>query len=497
MLASLHGKGKVLVSAFNNVAVDELAMRAIKMGLQIVRIGNPVRSDPELQAMSLSQLESVAGESLKQQFDTAHQAHKANQNALRNCDDTIRKAKHALRKCEQRLLDFKQMEKKCVNKKRNKRGNKKNSTEQSISPQSKLDQLRSELKKLRTQYTQFAAAEQHSFLKVKSFDDRFKEIRRLILNSSDAVFATCIGVSNSDLKDFAPNAVLIDECTQALEPACLVPLLKLRPSSRSMQHMVLVGDHKQLPPTVKSTYQPHEGLKQSLFERLQPLESACTFKAMLNIQYRMHPALSQFPSQYFYQNALKNGVSSRDRKLDAEHMGAFVNSLDNTSSSEPVGPLLFIDIGEKARAREIRQDDSFRNDVSAGLVSKIVSGLFDHVGIPDGDAIGIITAYGRQRRLLATHSFHSKGVEVRTIDGFQGREKDVIIFDMVRNNANGNLGFLALDERRLNVALTRAKRLLIIIGSVSTIEASSSIAWNQLVTHVRTEGGLINGNVSS
>ncbi len=295
----------------------------------------------------------------------------------------------------------------------------------------------------------------------------WKEIRRIenqirddILDKTQIVCCTCIGSGNEILDGRRFSQVLIDEATQATEPASLVPLI------RGARQIVLVGDHKQLPPTVLSFRAEEKGLKRSLFERLVDLGIE---PFLLTKQYRMHPSISKFPNKQFYSSKLIDGVNASSRLAPA---GLLWPDWDN--------PVAFIPV----EGGELVSPDgtSRENPVEVSWVLKITEDLLEAGELTKKD-IGIITPYAGQVRAIR-NSMDEKldDVEVRTVDGYQGREKEVIIFSCVRSNPEGNVGFLA-EPRRLNVALTRAKRGLIVIGDPATLRSDKN--WQAWLEYIR------------
>ena len=289
----------------------------------------------------------------------------------------------------------------------------------------------------------------------------WKDARRIeqqmkddILDKANVICATCIGSGHIVLDGRRFPRVLIDEATQATEPATLVPIV------RGCRQLVLVGDHKQLPPTVISTRAEEMGLNKSLFERLIELGVSST---MLLEQYRMHPCIAEFPSRQSYDGLLKNGVTNKNRIAPT---GIIWPDFDNPVAFLPVegGEIVSADGHSKA------------NPTEAGWVLRIVDSLLTGEDISPSD-IGVVTPYNGQVRAINDLMESSgglenngkwNGIEVRSVDGYQGREKEVIVFSAVRSNPEGNVGFLN-DSRRLNVALTRAKRGLIVIGDPKTL----------------------------
>ncbi len=296
----------------------------------------------------------------------------------------------------------------------------------------------------------------------------WKEVKRLerqirddILDRAQVLCCTCIGSGHELLDGRRFSRVLIDEATQATEPASLVPIVK------GSRQIVLVGDHRQLPPTVISRRAGRGGLDRSLFERL--VDMGIT-PVMLTTQYRMHPSISEFPNKQFYDGMLEDGVGEEDRDAPA---GMLWPDWDS--------PLAFLPID----GEELLSPDgaSKENSVECSWVVKILIGLIEEGGLELSD-IGIVTPYAGQVRAIRDMMPESmQDVEVRTVDGYQGREKEVVIFSCVRSNSDGNVGFLS-DRRRLNVALTRARRGLIVIGDPETLRHDEN--WRAWIDHIRS-----------
>ncbi len=295
----------------------------------------------------------------------------------------------------------------------------------------------------------------------RDIKNNFKDMRKIendiissLLDDAEVVCATTIGAGHHILGDRKFPIILIDEATQASEPSSLVPI------TRGCRQLILVGDHKQLPPTVISERAELGGLNQSLFERL----NKCGIPAhMLKTQYRMHPVIREFPSARFYDNQLDDGCLASERVPPA---GILWPDWDN--------PLAFIPVDGLEQQDE--EGSSRSNYAEAAKVLSIVKGLLEVGDITTKD-IGIITPYNGQVRVLSDLFEQAggrnvgepfNGLEIKSVDGYQGREKEVIVFSTVRANEAGEVGFLS-DRRRLNVALTRAKRGLIIIGNPNTL----------------------------
>ncbi|MGY8754679.1 MAG: AAA domain-containing protein [Candidatus Poseidoniales archaeon] len=287
----------------------------------------------------------------------------------------------------------------------------------------------------------------------RDINRNYKEIRELeqrivdeVLNSAEVLCTTNIGAGHFSLASRRFPVVLIDEATQATEPSSLVPIVK------GCRQLILVGDHRQLPPTVISNAAEEGGLSIPLFERL--LENKVEAH-MLTTQYRMHPTIREFPSARFYDNRLEDGCSAAERPPAA---GFLWPDWDR--------PVAFVPV----HGSEIKEDvGSSRSNIDeAAAVISILNDLLLPGDLNPSD-IGIISPYSGQVRLIGQMiPDELDGVEVKSVDGYQGREKEIIILSTVRSNSDGNIGFLK-DARRLNVAMTRARRGLIVVGDDRTL----------------------------
>ncbi|MCA9110019.1 MAG: hypothetical protein KDA52_08745, partial [Planctomycetaceae bacterium] len=254
--------------------------------------------------------------------------------------------------------------------------------------------------------------------------------------------------------------LVIDEACQTVEPGCWVPL-------RFAQRIVLAGDHCQLPPTIPSQPAAKAGLDVSLMQRLvEHFGDAIT--RQLTVQYRMHEQIMQFSSQHFYDKHLTADGSVRDHLLSDLSMVSKQLVDDD--------PVVFIDTAGAGWDEQLEQNSLSRLNPQEGqLVLDQVSALCN-AGLSPRD-IAVIAPYSAQVRWLRQHAEHD-GLEIDTVDGFQGREKEAVIIGTVRSNKKGEVGFLA-DARRMNVALTRARRKLIIIGDSATLGSDGFL--NQLL----------------
>ncbi|TAQ90062.1 hypothetical protein B7494_g1619 [Chlorociboria aeruginascens] len=330
----------------------------------------------------------------------------------------------------------------------------------------KLTQLKSELGELSSQDE-------------KKFKTLTRAAEREILSNADVICCTCVGAGDPRLAKMKFRTVLIDESTQSAEPECMIPLVL------GCKQVVLVGDHQQLGPVIMNKKAAKAGLAQSLFERLISLQLK---PIRLNVQYRMHPCLSEFPSNMFYEGSLQNGVTMQQRlRRDVDFPW-------------PVGdtPMMFwSNLGNEEISAS---GTSYLNRTEASNVEKIVTRFFK-AGVQPAD-IGVITPYEGQRSYVVssmqnTGTFKKetyKEIEVASVDAFQGREKDFIVLSCVRSNDHQGIGFLS-DPRRLNVALTRAKYGLVILGNPKVL--SKHPLWHYLLQHFKERNCLVEGPLSN
>ncbi len=271
-----------------------------------------------------------------------------------------------------------------------------------------------------------------------------------LLDSAKIICATLTGLNENLLGDRQFDLVVIDEAAQSTEPPCWIPLLRAK-------RLVLAGDHCQLPPTVISSDAKRAGFHVSLMERVVA-RWGDTVSRRLTTQYRMHSQIMQFSSDEFYASQLTADDSVREHLLsDLPHVAS--QPLTQTA-------IRFFDTaGSDCEERAEADGDSRENPGEAAYVARQVAELIA-AGVRSSE-IAVITPYSAQARLLR-ELIADAAVEIDTVDGFQGREKEAVVISLVRSNAKGELGFLT-DTRRMNVALTRARRKLIVFGDSSTL----------------------------
>jgi superfamily I DNA and/or RNA helicase len=297
--------------------------------------------------------------------------------------------------------------------------------------------------------------------------ERLRGVRAQIVQRAQVVFATCTGAQAEVLDGERFDLAVIDEATQATEPSALLALLRARKA-------VLAGDPAQLPPTVLSQEAARGGLARSLFERLLSTHGPGVAR-MLREQHRMHAQIMAFPSRELYGSELRAHPRVAGHTLD---------ELPGVNAGRP--PLSFIDTAGKGFEDEAGEDgESRRNPLEAALVAREVQALLSS-GLSPAQ-VSVIAPYDAQvQTLRALLPFPD--LEVDTVDGFQGRENEAVVVSLTRSNPNGEVGFLA-DIRRMNVAITRARRHLLVVGDSATV--SSHPFYRRFVDHVTLCGGYV------
>nr|WP_295931388.1 AAA domain-containing protein [uncultured Dyadobacter sp.] len=392
LLVKKAGK-PILVVAPSNTAVDLLSEKLSEEGLNVLRVGNPVRVSERLSSLTLdSKMSAHAGvkdiKALKKQANEyKNMAHKYK----RQFGKAERDQRKALFDEAHRIMkDVANME----------------------------------------QYV---------------IDD--------LLAKTQVVAATLVGANHFTVRNMKYHTVVIDEAGQALEPACWIPILKA-------DKVVLAGDHLQLPPTIKSAEAAREGLSTTLLEKCVALHPEAV--VLLEEQYRMNEAIMGYSSKVFYQNKLKAHESVASRVLFPGE-----------------APLGFIDTAGCGFDEKL-EGTSSTNPEEAAFLFKHLSQLaveFTRVNpkTEDFPTIAIISPYKEQINILKGQLAHAPDLQpflekiaVNTIDSFQGQERDVVYISMTRSNSEGQIGFLA-DIRRMNVAMTRARKKLVVIGDSATL----------------------------
>ncbi|GAB4109633.1 MAG: AAA domain-containing protein [Thermoflexibacter sp.] len=398
----------LLVAAPSNAAVDLLTEKLASEGIKVLRIGNPARVDEDIQQYTLDN--QISNHPLFKD----------------------------LKKYRRDAENFRQMA-----------GKYKRNFGADEREQRKL--LYAEAKKL-----------------LKEASELEKYISKDILDKAEVITATLVGTANQVLQERRFDTVFIDEAAQALEPATWIPILKA-------EKVVFAGDHWQLPPTVKSMEADRKGLSKTLFEKciLRHKKLDNPVDVMLRTQYRMNEAIMQFPNEQFYENQL----------IASEKVRHWV-------VGENIAPVEFIDTaGCGFEETPNPETGSTANPEEAKLLFrhlKVLIQEIDSQSVKGIISIGLISPYKAQTHLLKeeleyfkqeypkkfilekqekNHVFNQLNldIEVNTVDSFQGQERDIIYISLVRSNSEGEIGFLK-DTRRMNVAMTRARKKLVVIG---------------------------------
>lgn len=292
----------------------------------------------------------------------------------------------------------------------------------------------------------------------KHIDSLQAYIMEDVLAKTNVTTATLMGSNQYHFQKNIYDIVVIDEAAQALEPACWVPILKSK-------KLVMAGDHFQLPPTLKS--KTDTGLENTLFEKLIKLHPNAS--TMLEEQYRSNEKIMAFSSTYFYDNKLK------------AHASVAHQTYKNDDK-----PFLYIDTSG-CGFNEVSEGTSYTNPDEAKFTLDILLDYLSNHSIDNEQSISIISPYRAQtiyiEELIKSYEFfkpYLKNIRINAVDSFQGQESDIVLISLVRSNDKGEIGFLA-DTRRMNVALTRARKKTIAIGDSATI--SQHNFYKQLVEH--------------
>uniref|UniRef100_A0A0E0KFX7 DNA helicase n=1 Tax=Oryza punctata TaxID=4537 RepID=A0A0E0KFX7_ORYPU len=274
-----------------------------------------------------------------------------------------------------------------------------------------------------------------------------------VIKNADVVLSTLTGASSKKLDGITFDLIIIDEAAQALEMACWIALLK-------GPRCVLAGDHLQLPPTIQSAEAEKKGMGKTLFERLTEAYGD-QITSMLTTQYRMHELIMNWSSKELYNNKIKAHSSV------ADHMLYDLEEVKRSSSTEPT--IILIDT-TGCDMEEVKDEEESTMNEGEAAVSIAHAKLLVESGVHASD-IGIITPYAAQvtcLKMMRNKDTKLKDLEISTVDGFQGREKEAIIISMVRSNSKKEVGFLS-DHRRMNVAVTRARRQCCLVCDVETV----------------------------
>jgi ATP-dependent RNA/DNA helicase IGHMBP2 len=383
---------KILVVAPSNTAVDLLSEKLSEEGINVLRVGNPVRVSERLTSLTLDSKMS----------DHPH----------------IKEAK----KLKKQAAEFKNMAHKY---KRN-------------FGKAERDQRKALFDEAHRIMKEVGNTEQYII------DD--------VVSKAQVVTATLVGANHYTVRNLQYGTLVIDEAGQALEPACWIPILKA-------EKVVLAGDHFQLAPTIKSADAARNGLSTTLLEKTALLHPESV--VLLEEQYRMHQAIMGYSSTVFYGNKLAAHASVANHLLfDGDR------------------PLSFVDTAGCGFDEKL-EGTSSTNPEEAAFLLKHLNQFLGVLQVANGKSeaptIAVISPYKQQIQQLKTQLSHfpdllkyGDKISVNTIDSFQGQERDIVYISMTRSNAANEIGFLA-DVRRMNVAMTRARKKLVIIGDSATL----------------------------
>ena len=411
---TLMRESQVLVCAQSNMAVDWISEKLVDRGINVLRIGNPTRVNDKMLGFT---------------YERRFESHPDYPQLW-----AIRKAIRELR------------------------SNRKKGSE---SFHQKMDRLRSR------------AAE----IEIRINAELFGEAR--------VIACTLVGSAHRLLEGMKFGTLFIDEAAQALEAACWIPM-------RRASRVILAGDHCQLPPTVKSIAALRAGLGKTLMERIA--ENKPEVVTLLKIQYRMNEEIMRFSSDWFYGGQVESAPQIKYRSiLDFDHPITWIDTSNEENQMTIEGedaPEDSASTSSSSSAANQNSDLNFKeqfvgesfgriNKAEAELTLLTLAEYFTKIGkqrvLGDSIDVGIISPYRAQvqylKKLIKKYEFfkpYRRLISVNTVDGFQGQERDVILISLVRSNDEGQIGFLK-DLRRMNVAMTRARMKLIILGNKDTM----------------------------
>lgn len=411
---TLMRESQVLVCAQSNMAVDWISEKLVDRGINVLRIGNPTRVNDKMLGFT---------------YERRFESHPDYPQLW-----AIRKAIRELRK------------------------NRKKGSE---NYHQKMDRLKSR------------AAE----IELRINAELFGEAR--------VIACTLVGSAHHLLEGMKFGTLFIDEAAQALEAACWIPM-------RRASRVILAGDHCQLPPTVKSIAALRAGLGKTLMERIA--ENKPEVVTLLKIQYRMNDEIMRFSSDWFYGGKVESAPQIKYRSvLDYDHPITWIDTSNEENQITIEGedaPEDSASASSAASAANLNSDLNFKeqfvgesfgriNKAEAELTLLTLAEYFTKIGkqrvLEERIDVGIISPYRAQvqylKKLIKKYEFfkpYRRLISVNTVDGFQGQERDVILISLVRSNDEGQIGFLK-DLRRMNVAMTRARMKLIILGNKDTM----------------------------
>ncbi|KAI7863339.1 P-loop containing nucleoside triphosphate hydrolase protein [Spinellus fusiger] len=457
--SAFGGKIKILVCAPSNAAVDEIAKR-LKDGIKtvdtiirpnIVRIGVADSVNASVKEFVLDRLiEKELGAGVDDQM-----SNKAWSQRRDKLNDELRKLQLDLEQLDRDTSDTKRDPVKMATLRDQRKG-----------LLSKRDEIKVQIKAAYEDQKDFTREMEVSKIRA----------RQKVFSQADVVCATLSGSGHDMLTSMGVtfDTVIVDEAAQSIEISTLIPL------KYDCRRCVLVGDPNQLPPTVLSQLASKYNYEQSLFMRLENVVPQDVY--LLSIQYRMHPAISAFPSQLFYNSKLQDGPRMSEIASAPWH------------SKEYFPPYRFYNVEDGQE--KIGYGHSIYNPVEADAAVVLVDMLANQMpSINFAYKIGVITPYKQQLSQLKSRFEQRFGsrildmIDFNTVDGFQGQEKEIIIFSCVRTGSSRGIGFLS-DIRRMNVGLTRAKCSLFVLGNAPALIQSQY--WGDLVRNAYDRRVLVN-----
>ncbi|ODS37293.1 MAG: hypothetical protein A7316_01875 [Candidatus Altiarchaeales archaeon WOR_SM1_86-2] len=436
IIRQVIGRGeKVLAAADSNTAVDNMVEKLIERGVGVVRIGHPARVTPSLREHTLDYI--------IEENELYQQSRALRENALK-LKEKQKYLTPATSRWRRGMSDGKI------------RSTAKTGKAFRGVPSKKLFEM--------SKWLDVQEEVDELFDKANTLEGKALDI---ILDNAEVICATNSTCGSEIMGSRVFDLAVIDESTQSTEPSCLIPIIRA-------DRVVMAGDHKQLPPTILNEEAEKKGLGKTLFERLMEMHGEIEeISEMLQIQYRMHEDIMNFSNRQFYKSKLIADDAVRAHGL---------NDLGVEGEKKP--PVIFLDTsnmpghGERTRTGSTSRE----NPCEAELVVSIIRRLLD-AGIKPPD-IAVIAPYDDQVNLIRS-KINIDDLEIKTVDGFQGKEKEVVVVSFTRSNPGGEIGFLE-DLRRLNVSLTRAKRKLILIGDTETI--CSHPVYKRLIDYVKDKG---------
>lgn len=291
---------------------------------------------------------------------------------------------------------------------------------------------------------------------MRSVEQTEKYIVEDILSKAQVITATLVGANHYSVKHLSYGSVFIDEAGQSLEPACWIPISKAR-------KLILAGDHCQLPPTVKSEQAAKAGLSETVLERM--VKKYPEAVVLLDQQYRMNEKIMQYSSDHFYNGRLQADSSVAHHSLfDGDDTFLFIDTAGCGFEEKQIGT-----------GTTNPEEAAFLFKHLERLTSLLFESNYSNGNFP---SVAIIAPYKLQVDLLKdlleqnpSLSGIKSRIAVNTIDGFQGQEKDIVLISLTRSNPDNRIGFLS-EIRRMNVAMTRARKKLVIIGDSATLSKS-------------------------